>query len=219
MKLSVICAFNLFCVSTYAFALTPVTTEAEFDKGKRGEPVFLERGESNGWKSRSVYYVGHGDNKNEPRFRFGIFTGDEIANLKEAKGFYACYRRDGQGQTRGKFRFGIGDNGKKFSSVDRQLQLPKEPSADQKNVLKAGKDLLKVLAIYYNAPEIDKDGSKHWESFIGTVTNRKNPEGRIDMSPTIEKGQDRWLYEKKFSFTVERYWNCRVDVLYQLKPS
>ncbi|MEZ2127612.1 MULTISPECIES: hypothetical protein [unclassified Sinorhizobium] len=170
-----------------------------------------------GWFVRTAYFKAIGDNASgDPGYYMYPLTAREQAKLSAAEGVYACYRRDKVNATKGKFQFGRYANGMRYARVARQQQLEKGLSKDQKTLVEAGKVVAAVVALYTGDPEAYVAGSEGWENLIGTVHSTTNFRRRLDMTPTVIHGKERWRAEGKFSITVKRYYNCWTAMRFQL---
>lgn len=209
-----------FCsLVSSAFAQVAVQNEEELRAIGVEKTAILEGDDkSGGWSRRVAFFKAPGEGvEGDPGYYMYPFTSSEMKKLKDVQGVWTCYRRDRDNFTKGAFHFGRDEKGKKFSTVNRQVQLSKGLSADQKKLISAGQVVAAIVAIYAGDPTIYAKGSKAWEDGIVVADkNNTNKKKRIDMTPTIIKGRDRWLKQGKFSLTVKRYYNCGITLRYKL---
>ncbi|MER8567619.1 hypothetical protein NKH85_17105 [Mesorhizobium sp. M0924] len=201
-----------------AFAQIAVQNEEALRNVRVGRTAILDGEESGGWNRRVAFYKARGDGlRGDPGYYMYPFTSAEMKKLKDVQGVWTCYRRDQANYTKGAFHFGRNDKGDRFSTVNRQVQLSKGLSADQKKLISAGQVVAAIVAIYAGDPTIYAKGSKAWEEGINVADqNNTNKRKRIDMTPTIIDGKDRWLKQGIFTLTVKRYYNCGVTLRYKL---
>ncbi|MEY9780327.1 hypothetical protein [Sinorhizobium fredii] len=192
---------------------------------------------SRGWHTRTAFYKALGDRKcvfrNPKRpnvfnmkcnfsggdrgFYMQPFSSAEEARLEEVQGVWTCYRRDRENSTAGAFKFGVNDRGKRYAVVNRSRQLKKGTSGDFKKFIEAGKVVAVALGIYRGDPAGGVQDAKAWESAMKTLDGFTNTSKRRDMTPTVIKGQERWVREGSFSITVKRYYNCTIDMRFKNK--
>lgn len=170
-----------------------------------------------GWFVRSAYFKAIGDNAiGDPGYYMNPLTAREQARLSAAEGVYSCYRRDKANATKGKFQFGRNADGRRYARIARQQQLEKGLSDDEKILIEAGKVVAAVVALYTGDPEAYVAGSEGWKNVIGTVHSTTNFRRRLDMTPTVVDGRERWNAQGRFSITVKRYYNCWITMRFQL---
>jgi hypothetical protein len=219
MKYAVFGMLTFCSLSGAALAQTAVQNEEELSFVAVNKTAILVGEESDGWKRRVAFFRAPGDGlKGDPGYYMVPFTTTETKSLKEVQGIWACYQRGGAKQTKGAFHFGVNEVGRRFAYVDRQVQLKKGLSGDQKKLISAGQVATAIVALYFGNPTIYTKGSKIWEEGINKIdkynTNKKR---RIDMTPTIINGRERWVAQGVFSITVKRYYNCGVTLRYKNK--
>ena len=213
-----------------AVAQSVVKTKDEFNETvpnlPPGRTVTFDQPGRDGWTKRMFFYHGLGDSGGDDRYYFSPFSANELSNLEEANGIYACYGQNSQEKpayTAGRFDIGykpatVKDRKtkldktvqKRYANVSRDVTQPKELSTDQKNVLNAGKDFLQAI------PELGNEAAQEWEKLYYMVVKPRRG-GRFDQSPTIDGKTEMFLSNGSFTFTVERFYNCRVNVVYKLK--